>query len=70
MFGKVIDRLGTLDLVLSALRAFDLRDAIGVGSLAAFVYGVAQWSVPAAWMVVGACGLLVWARPYLARSRR
>jgi hypothetical protein len=37
------------------LRLFDVYDVLGVAGFAALEYGIAQWSVPAAWIVAGLC---------------
>ena len=40
-------------LIANALRAIDLRDLFVFGGLGCAVYGVAGYSVPAAWIVAG-----------------
>lgn len=39
------------------LRMFDVYDGLGVAGFAALEYGIAQVSVPAAWIVAGLCFL-------------
>lgn len=63
----MIDKRTTLDLVVRAVRVLDLRDALLPASLAALLYGVAQWSGPAAWVLAGILGLSAWLRPHLCR---
>jgi len=55
-------------VILSALRACDLRDLLAICSLAALVYGISQWSGPAAWVTVGLLGLCVWLRPHVLKG--
>lgn len=64
-----LDIAGTIVVVVAALRALDLRDALAVCSVCAVVYGVSLWSVPAAWITGGGMGLTVWVRPHLMRRR-
>ena len=40
---------------------------LGLGSL---VYGVAQWSGPGAWVLLGLLAVAAWLVPYLARVRK
>lgn len=63
----MIDKRTTLDLVGRAFRACDVRDVLLPASLAALLYGVAQWSGPAAWVLAGLLGLSAWLRPHLRR---
>lgn len=62
-----VDSLGTLDVVGAVLRSLDVRDLLLPASLGALLYGIAQWSGPAAWVTAGLLGLAAWLRPYLAR---
>jgi hypothetical protein len=49
-----MERLRRLARGLAMLaRSFDLRDAFVFGGLGCAVYGVAGYSVPAAWIVAG-----------------
>lgn len=36
----------------------ELPDVLGVAGIAAIVRGVALWSIPAAWVVGGGCGVI------------
>lgn len=50
-----MDRLRAIAAGVSvAARAVDLRDIFAFGGLGCTTYGVAQYSIPAAWIVCGA----------------
>lgn len=50
------------------VRLCDPRDWLLVVSLLALLYGVSQWSGPLAWVVGGACGVVLWSLPYWRRK--
>jgi hypothetical protein len=62
-----VDGVGTIDVVLHALKSLDLRDLLLPVSLGALLYGIAQWSGPAAWVTAGALGLALWLRPHFRK---
>jgi hypothetical protein len=45
--------------------AFDARDVLAAVGVAAVVYGVSQWSEPAAFVLFGLLCLALWAVPYV-----
>lgn len=47
--------------------SIDIGDVQLVAGLGTLTYGVAQWSVPAAWMTFGALLLAGWLAPRLPR---
>lgn len=59
---KALDRLGTLDIGQVC------RDVCLVGSVAAILFGLSQWSRPLAWVVGGAIGVILWSLPYWRRK--
>jgi hypothetical protein len=62
-----LDFIGRLDVVVRVLRSVDLRDLLLPVSLGALLYGIAQWSGPAAWVTAGAFGLALWLRPHFRK---
>lgn len=59
-----------LDKLAILVTGLDPRDALLIGSIGALSYGLAQWSVPLAWTVVGVVGILLWAAPYMVRRQK
>jgi hypothetical protein len=63
----MLDFVRRLDLVLRVLKSLDLRDLLLPVSLGALLYGIAQWSGPAAWVTGGEFGVAIWQRRHLRR---
>jgi hypothetical protein len=49
-------------------RDFDARDVLGLLGVGSLLYGVGQWSAPAAWVLGGLMCLGLWALPYVRGS--
>lgn len=51
-----------------AANRLDWRDGLIVVGLGSLLYGVQQWSAPAAWVLFGVVLVAVWLRPYLRKE--
>ena len=50
-------------------RWLDVRDVLALFGLMAIIYGLAQWSKPATWILVGLCAVVLAFGPDLRRRR-
>lgn len=55
--------------VFTLLALIDGSDVLGLIGMAAVLYGIARWSVPAAWVVGGAVLVAVAILPHVRRKR-